>query len=40
MLVNSNCLDILEMIGQFDTLVLFSGDSDFDYLMRRLKAKE
>ena len=32
--------DILEMIGQFDTLVLFSGDSDFDYLIRRLRAKE
>jgi uncharacterized LabA/DUF88 family protein len=32
--------DILEMIGLFDTLVLFSGDSDFDYLIRRLRAKE
>jgi len=32
--------DILEMIGQFDTLVLFSGYSDFDYLIRRLRAKE
>ena len=32
--------DILEMVGQFDTLVLFSGDSDFDYLIRRLRAKE
>ena len=32
--------DIIEMIGQFDTLVLFSGDSDFDYLIRRLRAKE
>jgi uncharacterized LabA/DUF88 family protein len=33
-------LDILEMIDQFDTLVFFSGDSDFDYLIRRLRAKE
>ena len=33
-------LDILKMIEKFDTLVLFSGDSDFDYLIRRLRAKE
>lgn len=32
--------DVLEMISQFDTLVLFSGDSDFDYLIRKLRAKE
>jgi len=31
--------DVLEMINQFDTLVLFSGDSDFDYLIRRLRSK-
>jgi len=31
--------DVLEMINQFDTLVLFSGDSDFDYLIRNLRKK-
>ena len=31
--------DILEMLNQFDTLVLFSSDSDFDYLIRKLRAK-
>jgi len=29
----------MEMVKKFDTLVLFSGDSDFDYLIRHLKAK-
>jgi uncharacterized LabA/DUF88 family protein len=28
------------MINKFNTLVLFSGDSDFDYLIRKLRAKE
>jgi len=32
-------VDVLEMINKFDTLVLFSGDSDFDYLVRKLRAK-
>lgn len=31
--------DVLEMIDKFDTLVLFSGDSDFDYLIRKIRAK-
>ena len=32
-------VDAMEMINQFDTLILFSGDSDFDYLIKRLKTK-
>ncbi len=32
-------IDVLEMLDKFDTLVLFSGDSDFDYLIRKLKTK-
>jgi len=32
-------IDVLERIEKFDTLVLFSGDSDFDYLVRKLRAK-
>lgn len=32
-------VDTIEMINSFDTLVLFSGDSDFDYLLRKLKDK-
>jgi uncharacterized LabA/DUF88 family protein len=32
-------VDVMEMVKKFDTLVLFSGDSDFDYLIRHLKAK-
>lgn len=32
-------IDVLEMIDKFDTLVLFSGDSDFDYLIRKLRSK-
>ena len=31
-------VDVLERIEKFDTLVLFSGDSDFDYLIRKLRA--
>ena len=29
----------MEMQHKFDTLVLFSGDSDFDYLLKKLKVK-
>ncbi len=32
-------VDVMEMINGFDTLVLFSGDSDFDYLLRKLRNK-
>lgn len=32
-------LDALKMIEVFDTLVLFSGDSDFDYLVKMLRGK-
>ncbi len=32
-------VDVMEMIDRFETLVLFSGDSDFDYLLRNLKKK-
>ncbi len=32
-------VDVMEMLDKFDTLVLFSGDSDFDYLLRKLKKK-
>lgn len=32
-------IDVLEILDKFDTLVLFSGDSDFDYLIRKLRAK-
>jgi len=32
-------VDTIEMINSFDTLLLFSGDSDFDYLLRKLKDK-
>jgi len=32
-------IDVLERVDKFDTLVLFSGDSDFDYLIRKLRAK-
>jgi len=31
--------DARELMGDFDTLVLFSGDSDFDYLVKRLHEK-
>ena len=32
-------VDAVKMIERFDTLVLFSGDSDFDYLIKTLRAK-
>ena len=32
-------VDVMEMIKKFETLVLFSGDSDFDYLIKHLRAK-
>lgn len=32
-------VDVMEMINKFDTLVLFSGDSDFNYLICNLKKK-
>ena len=32
-------VDSMEMIDQFDTLILFSGDSDFDYLIKNLRTK-
>lgn len=32
-------VDVIEMINNFDTLVLFSGDSDFDCLLRKLRSK-
>jgi len=33
-------LDARELIPDYDTLVLFSGDSDFDYLIRFLRQNE
>jgi len=32
-------VDVMEMIEKFETLVLFSGDSDFHYLIRKLRGK-
>lgn len=32
-------VDIMEMIDKFNTLVLFSGDSDFNYLLKKIRAK-
>lgn len=32
-------LDAQGLADSFDTLVLFSGDSDFDYLVRKLRSK-
>lgn len=32
-------VDVMEMTNRFETLVLFSGDSDFNYLLRNLKKK-
>lgn len=32
-------VDVMEIIDKFDTLVLFSGDSDFNYLIKKLRAK-
>ena len=29
----------MKMIDSFDTLVLFSGDSDFDYLLKNIQGK-
>jgi len=31
--------DAMNILEKFDTLVLFSGDSDFDYLIKLLKSK-
>lgn len=31
--------DAVNVVDTFDTLVLFSGDSDFDYLVKLLKSK-
>ena len=33
-------LDVMKLADKFDTLVLFSGDSDFDYLVRKLRDKD
>lgn len=33
-------LDAYKLINNYDTLVLFSGDSDFDYLIKTLREKE
>ena len=33
-------VDAMKMIEEFKTLVLFSGDSDFDYLIKILKSRE
>jgi len=32
-------IDVMKMADKFDTLVLFSGDSDFNYLLKDLKAR-
>ena len=32
-------IDAMKMLERFDTLVLFSGDSDFDYLIKTLRNK-
>lgn len=32
-------VDAMDKQDEFDTFILFSGDSDFDYLIRRLKEK-
>lgn len=32
-------VDTMELIDNFDTLVLFSGDSDFDYLLKKLRSE-
>lgn len=32
-------VDAMEVLNNFDTLVLFSGDSDFDYLLKKLRVK-
>ncbi len=30
-------VDVIKMLNKFDTLILFSGDSDFDYLIKSLR---
>jgi len=32
--------DAITLLQDYDTLILFSGDSDFDYLIKRLRQKE
>ncbi len=32
-------VDVMDYLAKFDTLILFSGDSDFNYLILRLKIK-
>jgi len=32
-------VDAMDKLEEFNTFILFSGDSDFDYLIRRLKEK-
>lgn len=32
-------VDAMDLIDKYDTMILFSGDSDFDYLVRRLRQK-
>lgn len=32
-------VDAMDMIDTYETAILFSGDSDFDHLVRRLKKK-
>lgn len=31
--------DVMDRVNEFESLILFSGDSDFDYLVKLLKAK-
>jgi len=31
--------DVLDHLSNFDTLILFSGDSDFDYLIRKIRQR-
>ena len=33
-------VDAMEYIDAYDTIVLFSGDSDFDYLLKKLRDKD
>jgi len=30
-------MDVMDLMGEFDTLILFSGDSDFDCLVQRVR---
>lgn len=32
-------VEVVKRINSFDTLILFSGDSDFDYLLKECKKK-